>query len=212
MKQYKDPTKNAVRNVLEPALAEKGFVRSKEKDFFRIRGALLDNIYFGFGRWGSEVIYIYYSVHLVEDPVTSIDTYNVGGRLSASWFPKDHEAAIESARKILKDIEKSAMAWFEEVDSVEKLEGAWYDSGSTSAFTAIALNDLGRARIYLADSIARKAPLIYESGYPGWRENESGIDGERVEILQEALEAIDTGKIDSWKEKVRDKKLSKLGI
>lgn len=212
MKQYKDPTKNAIRNVIEPALARSGFIRSNEKDFFRVRGELLDNIYFGFGRWGSDVIYIYFSVHLLIDPVTSIATYHVGDRLSAKWFPKDHDAASASAAAILEDIEKYAFEWFGQIDDVRKFEGAWFDRGSTAAFAAISQGDLGRAKIYLQDSLSRKAPLIYESGYPGWRENEYGIDLEKQHEIQRALDAIEAGTICQWKSDVINEKLKRLGI
>lgn len=212
MKQYKDPTKHAVRNVIEPFLADYGFSRSKEKDFFRVRGDLLDNIYFGFGRWGSEVIYIYYSVHLLVDPVTSISTYRVGNRLSANWFPKDHDAACKSAKEILKEIKACAFEWFDEIDSVNKLEGAWFDKGSTAAFTAIAQGELDRAKIYLEDALAQKAPLIYESGYPGWRDNEYGLDHEKHEQMQLALDAIQAGTIEEWKHKVRTERCIKFDI
>jgi hypothetical protein len=111
MKQFKDPTKNAVRNVIEPRLSEFGFVRAKEKDFCRLRGPLMDQINFGFGRWGADVIYIYYSVHLIEDPITSIQTYHAGSRLSASWHSNDHESCIDSAEVILRDLQTFAFPW-----------------------------------------------------------------------------------------------------
>lgn len=212
MKHYKDPTKHAVRNVIEPFLSEHGFSRSKEKDFFRVRGELLDAIYFGFGRWGSDVIYIYYSVHLLADPVTNIDTYHVGDRISAKWFPNDHDAACVSAKKLLHDVKKYAFEWFNEIDSVKKLEGAWFDTGPTVAFTAIAQGDLNRAKIYLEDSISRKSPLIYESGYPGWRDNEYGIEPEKKEQLKLALNAVVSGAVDEWKDKVKKQRCDQLGI
>lgn len=212
MKQLKDPTKNAVRNVIEPGLSEFGFVRSKEKDFYRVRGPLMDKIYFGFGRWGSDVIYVYYSVHLIEDPVTSVHTYQAGDRLSASWSPENHEACIESAEMILRDIKTFAFPWFNEIDSVHKYEGAWFDSGIAAAFAAIARNDLVNARIYLRDAIARRAPLIYSSGYPGWRSNEYGRDQEEIDALELALAAIEAGTVGAWRQEIRRQKFIQLGI
>ena len=212
MKQFKDPTKNAVRNVIEPALAVHGFVRAKEKDFYRVRGSLIDAITFGFGRWGSEVLYIYYSVHLVEDPVTSPYTYHAGDRLSAVWHPKSHESSIASAEAIIEDLRTYAFRWFDEIGSVEKYEGAWFDSGIAAAFAAISLGEFDRARIYLADAIARKAPLIYDSGYPGWRSNEYELDQERVSKLREALEAVESGAVEEWRQRVRSNKYRELGL
>ncbi|WP_207061903.1 hypothetical protein [Motiliproteus sp. SC1-56] len=158
------------------------------------------------------MLYIYYSVHLVEDPVTSTGTYHVGDRLSASWYPKNHDAAVNEAKRILPELERYAFPWFDKIDSAEKFEGAWFDYGKSAAFAAVAMGELDRAKIYLEDAIAKKAPLIYDSGYPGWRDNEYGVEEEEITKLQEALEAIKSGTIETWREKARQEKFTEVGI
>ncbi|WP_026375746.1 hypothetical protein [Aestuariibacter salexigens] len=212
MRQYKDPTKNALRNLIEPHLSKLGFQRSKEKDFYRIRGALLDHIYFGFGRWGSDVIYIYCSVHLLSSPIDDVDSYDVGFRLSSKWSSKNHDVAMKYARDILAEVESCAFEWFRTIDSLEKLEGACFNSGPEVAFIALEKGDLSKAKILLEDALSRKAPLIYDSGYPGWRENEYGLNEEYQEYLLNALNAVNSNSVESLKTNLISERCAKLGI
>jgi hypothetical protein len=213
MRQLRNPTRNAIRRIVEPRLATFGFVRSKEKTFFRVRGPLLDQIHVGFGGWGSSYIYVYYSVHLVEDPVTSQGTYHVGGRLTFDWSASDHDVCEKSTLDMLDKLESMALPFFEAV-TLPLYEGAWWRWGGAAAFAALARNDIENARIYLVDSIHGRAPLIYSSGYPGWRSNEEPYARKEAHIkaLKEALDAIDSGKVEAWRRKVRAMKLESLGI
>lgn len=210
MKQYKDITKNAVRHVIEPFLSQYGFCRSKEKDFFRVRGDFLDNIYFGFGRWGADVIYIYYSVHLLTDPIDNIDTYIVGDRFSATWRRSDHEACCQSAQALLPKLEAYALQWFNEVDCVDKYEGAVYEYGYLSIFAAIAQNDWQRAQLYIEDKLTSKSGLPFNYGYPD--EDVLKTKNQHVEQLRLALEAIKTNTVEQWRVQVIANKCSQLGI
>jgi len=212
MKQFKDPTKNAVRHIFEPYLNEHGFTRHKEKDFNRIRGDLVDHIYFGFGRWGSEVMYIYFSTHLLLDPTLNINTYTIGDRISEKWNPVDHDSAINCANHIVKQLDQSALKWFNYMDSVEKYQGAICNHSSQLAFSAISINDYSRAEIYLKNSIAIKKPLIFESDYPGYRDHETLKDEGLLSLEKDALDALLNGKIEQWKMDTRKTQSLKLGI
>lgn len=213
VRQLKDPTRNAIRNVIEPWLSNSGFVPAEKMSFNRLRGPLIDHISFEFGRWGrGEVIYAYFSVHLVEDPVTSLHTHHAGGRLGASWYPEDRDACKAAAEAMLDNLRLSAFLWFDEIDSISKYEGAWFDSGIAVAFAAIARSDVELARIYLRDALARKAPVVYSSGYPGWRSNEHGRSQDEVDALTDALAAIESGTVDVWRRKIREQRLDELGM
>lgn len=212
MRRYKDATTHAVRNVIEPYLAEAGFTRFKSKDFCRLRGDFFDHVYFGFGRWGSDSLYVYYSLHLLTDPITSKNTYHAGGRLSGRWFPQDHEKACLAAADICSAIQEQALPWFAEMNCVEKYQGVWYENGAAIAFSEIARGDYVRACLFLEDYVSDKSDLIYSSGYPGCRDYEYSMDGENRDMAMAALEAIRRGEIEQWKEATRLRNLSEWGI
>lgn len=218
MKVLKDPTQNAMRNIVDPFLKSEGFQRTKERLFLRVRGEFVDCVHIGFGRWGSDSIYVYFSVHLIADPILNIYSYEFGDRTSIKWFPKSHEKALAAAGVIVQEIRRCALPWFECIASIEQYEGATNQYAWESALCALLGGDEGRALVYLGNGESAEKQLPYVYGYPEpqWDQEElERRSNERLEFsqLKKALvKAVLAGEFRSWADSNRASNLVKLGL
>lgn len=214
----KDPTKNAMRVVVDPFMAHHKFKRTKERVYLRTRGEFVDCVSIDYGRWGNTYLYIHYSIHLLADPRINVNTYSFGDRISVDWSPRDHELALKNAETIVGEIQKIAFAWFDRVSSIEIYEGVSCQYLWEATLCAFLQECGARGSILLRNLIAQRDFPTFQYWYPESKVSpEEAAEKEarqvaRAKVLSDWAIAVQEGRFVQWAEENRRRNMLELGL
>ena len=125
MPKKPDYLAQSIRKCVAPHLAEANFARRSVKNYYRIRGDLIDVILFSRSSWG-DGFYLHYFVNPVFGlEARLLSSYIVGERLSQDadgtlWTAEGPEDSDQSVQSALNCIAGTVLPWFDTVPDIKQ--------------------------------------------------------------------------------------------
>src|SRR5688572_29892643 len=114
----KDFLRSAITTRLVPVLTAAGFERQAPKIFVRVRGDLVDSLWFNPSRWGGGAFHVQYGIGVASNPFFEPDRPRVGGPLDepegVSWSANDEASANSAVDGLVHCLPTTILAWLDE--------------------------------------------------------------------------------------------------